>query len=292
MENYPKINRNGGGNYGRRKRKRNNRPFILLVSLTVVLMVAVVLLIVAIVKGFSPEEESSQVEESSLAPLSSQISESSKPEEPSSAPESSSTSQSSKPASGSVNDLSYFDDAAFIGNSRTEGLMLSQRIPNATFYASKGLTVDTALTKALVSSSSGKLTIPEAMATQKFGKVYIMLGMNELGWGSTSTFIKRYSNLIDEIESLQPNAKIYVQSILPVTQEKSDSDKIYNNSRITEFNTLIKAMCKDKGITYLNVAEGVSDANGVLPADSSSDGVHLKPAFLEKWVDYLRDHTK
>lgn len=48
--------------------------------------------------------------------------------------------------SGQVAD-SYFDDAAFIGDSRTQGLQLYTGLPNATFYATQGLMVDTFFSK-------------------------------------------------------------------------------------------------------------------------------------------------
>ena len=82
--------------------------------------------------------------------------------------------------SGQVAD-SYFDDAAFIGDSRTQGLQLYTGLPNATFYATQGLMVDTFFSKKFVKAGGGKITIPDAMKNQTFKKVYIMLGVNELG---------------------------------------------------------------------------------------------------------------
>lgn len=42
-------------------------------------------------------------------------------------------------------DTSYFDDAVFIGDSRTEGLIFSTGLSNATAYTRKGLMVDTVI---------------------------------------------------------------------------------------------------------------------------------------------------
>ena len=38
------------------------------------------------------------------------------------------------------------------------------------------------------------------------------------------------------VRDAQPDAQIYIQSILPVSTEKSQKDKIYNNEKITQFN--------------------------------------------------------
>ena len=193
--------------------------------------------------------------------------------------------------SGQVAD-SYFDDAAFIGDSRTQGLQLYTGLPNATFYATQGLMVDTFFSKKFVKAGGGKITIPDAMKNQTFKKVYIMLGVNELGWAYEKVFIQKYGEVVDKVKELQPDAKIYVQSILPVTKAKSDGDAIYNNTKISRYNELIEQMCREKGVTYLHVADAVGLDNGELPAGSATDGVHLNREYCYKWLDYLKTHTK
>ena len=193
--------------------------------------------------------------------------------------------------SGQVAD-SYFDDAAFIGDSRTQGLQLYTGLPNATFYATQGLMVDTFFSKKFVKAGGGKITIPDAMKNQTFKKVYIMLGVNELGWAYEKVFIQKYGEVVDKVKELQPDAKIYVQSILLVTKAKSDGDAIYNNTKISRYNELIEQMCREKGVTYLHVADAVGLDNGALPAGSATDGVHLNREYCYKWLDYLKTHTK
>ena len=193
--------------------------------------------------------------------------------------------------SGQVAD-SYFDDAAFIGDSRTQGLQLYTGLPNATFYATQGLMVDTFFSKKFVKAGGGKITIPDAMKNQTFKKVYIMLGVNELGWAYEKVFIQKYGEVVDKVKELQPDAKIYVQSILPVTKAKSDGDAIYNNTKISRYNELIEQMCREKGVTYLHVADAVGLDNGALPAGSATDGVHLNREYCYKWLDSLKTHTK
>ena len=50
-------------------------------------------------------------------------------------------------------------------------------------------------------------------------------------------------------------------------------------------------MCKEKGVYYLNVAEAVMDSHRELPAEGSTDGVHLTPSYCKKWLAYLKSHT-
>ena len=202
--------------------------------------------------------------------------------------------KASEPAKGTVEgstaaktDNSFFQDAVFIGDSRTEGLGNSGLMG---FYAYKGLMVDTVFTKQVVNDGGQKLTVIDALKKHKFGKIYIMLGVNELGWASEDVFIKRYGKLVDEIKKIEPISKIYVQSILPVSKAKSDKG-VYTNDRIRLYNRLIKEMCAEKGVKYLDVYQAVVNSSGALPDDAAVDGVHLKMAYCKKWANYLRAHT-
>lgn len=250
------------------------------------------------VEGTSSSDSSSTAS-SAVSPPSSAVSqESSRTDISSSATSSSSPlpppgSLGQVPESAPVDDA-YFRDAVFIGDSRTEGLSLYSGIYDTTYYTAKGLMVDTAFTKKVIPGETAqeeKMTVVEALAKHSFRKVYIMLGVNELGWAYASVFQTRYAKLVDEIKRLQPDAIIYIQSIMPVTAEKSSSHAYITNDRIHTYNDLIQEMCREKGVYYLNVAEAVMDSSGELPADGSTDGVHLKPSYCKKWLAYLKNHA-
>ena len=66
---------------------------------------------------------------------------------------------------------SYFDDAVFIGDSRTEGFMLSAGLSNATFYSHKGITVNTVFTEPAIKMGNSKVSIMDALAKTDFSKV-------------------------------------------------------------------------------------------------------------------------
>ena len=50
-------------------------------------------------------------------------------------------------------------------------------------------------------------------------------------------------------------------------------------------------MCEEKGVNYVNVAEGIQDEQGYLPSEATQDGVHLTPEYCQRWMDYLKTHT-
>ncbi|HHW24293.1 MAG TPA: hypothetical protein GXX22_02420 [Clostridiales bacterium] len=201
-------------------------------------------------------------------------------------------------------DKSYYDDALFIGDSRIEGFKLFSGLNNATYYSSKGLMASTAFTEHIIQpdgfdvpdgaqvGKDGKLTVAQAIEYgPSFGKVYIMFGINELGWANTKAFIGYYRQLIALIRKHNPGAIIYVQLIIPVSKSKSDSDEIYNNERIAVFNQLIAEMCAEEKVFFINTPEAVCDERGALPEDAGVDGVHMKKSYCERWRDYLLTHT-
>lgn len=185
-----------------------------------------------------------------------------------------------------------FSDAVFIGDSRTDGLMIYTGLYTSTFYTANGQMVDTAQTEKNIRLENGeKGTVLDALRQHTFRRVYVMLGINELGWYFEEEFKGEYRNLIEQIRQIQPQATIYIQSVLPVTKEKSESDAIYNNENVRRVDAWVQEVAEETGATYLNVKEVMTDSEGNLPADGASDGVHLTKTYCEIWLEYLRTHN-
>ena len=169
--------------------------------------------------------------------------------------------------------------------------MLYSGLKNVQSLTTVGLTVREAFQKETVKVDGKKMTVMDALATKSFGKIYIMLGMNELGWVYAEQFQEEYGKIIDRVREINPQAEIYIQSILPVSQKKDDEGTYVNNQRINAYNELLIQLAEEKDVAYVNVAEAVSDETGKLPEDATADGVHLQPASCKIWLEYLKTHT-
>ena len=188
-------------------------------------------------------------------------------------------------------DAAYFDDAVFIGDSRTEGLFLNTGLSNATFLAHMGLMVDTVFTRPLFNVDGEKVSVIDALKAADFSKVYIMLGINETGWAYSSVFVQKYGELIDAIREINPEAILYIQAIMPVSQTVSDSHSYIKNAKISTYNQLLQGLAEEKRVYYLDTAGAVAGEDGALPEDAAPDGIHLVRSYCEKWLDYLMGHT-
>ena len=187
----------------------------------------------------------------------------------------------------------YFDDAVFIGDSRIVGMNDYSGLTNATFFAKTGLTVYNLLDDEFVKDpKSGKnVSVSYMMQHNTYGKIYLMVGINELGTGGTQRFQDAYKEVLKKFRKWQPDAVIYVQSIMGVSPKKDQSDPVFNNTNIRDKNYAISKLTDGIHIFYLNIQEIYEDKNHNLAQDLTFDDVHLYAQHYDRWVKYLKTHA-
>lgn len=189
-------------------------------------------------------------------------------------------------------DDSYFDDAVFIGDSRTRSLQLYSGLDNTTFLAETGLTIQTVLDRKLTpSNSSEKMTVREYLETHQFKKVYLMLGINELGSGTAESFVQDYAEVLQTIRELQPDAIIYLQAILNISEAKHKEGTYINNDTIMERNELLKTLADNVTVFWLDANQAICDENHFLRKEYTFDGVHLQAKYVPIWVMWLESNA-
>ncbi len=185
-------------------------------------------------------------------------------------------------------DKTYFADALFIGDSRTDGLKLYNPIGDAKYYSGTSMTIFKIMDD--TQDAYGYYGIRGLLQSMQFGKIYIMFGINECGY-DTDVFAAKYREVIEEIRGYQPNALIYIQSILYVTQEHEAQNSVFASTGIDEKNDRLKELANDVDIFYLEVNDALNDGTNHLPADYTGDGVHLKASYYHLWAEYLMEHA-
>ena len=182
----------------------------------------------------------------------------------------------------------YFDDALFIGDSRTQGLQLYSTLDNATFYAATSMSIFGIMDS--TETVDGVTGIRNLLQSKQFGKIYIMFGINEAGY-DTDAFVERYGQVVEEIRGYQPDAIIYVQGIMYVTAAKAAAEPVFSNDNIRKKNEGLKDLANGEDIFYLEVNDNLNDGQGNLPEEYTGDGVHLKASYYSLWRDYLLEHA-
>lgn len=190
-------------------------------------------------------------------------------------------------------DDDYFTDALFVGDSRMDGLSqyCEPLDTRADFYVKRALTIYNLRDGKPIKSFDGtQKTLWEVLDAKQYGKIYIMVGINEIGVGNSEYFKDAYAEVVDRIREVQPDALIFINSIMHVSQSKSDNDSLYNNTNINARNDAIATLADNIHIFYLNVNEAVDDENGALKSDITFDDIHLKGSCYEPWHEYLLSH--
>lgn len=185
-------------------------------------------------------------------------------------------------------DDSYFNDALFIGDSRTDGLCLWGTPVGCKHYSTQSMTIFRVMDSDL--EAYDYVGLRALLQGMQFGKIYIMFGINECGY-DTDYFAETYADVIKEIREYQPEALIYIQSILYVTQEHENNYPVFATENIKEKNEAIKKLANDEDIFYLEVNDCLNDGTDHLPADYTDDGAHLRANCYYIWHDYLLEHA-
>ena len=189
-------------------------------------------------------------------------------------------------------DQSYLDDAVFIGDSRTDTLNLYAGWDNAVSYVKTGTNIWSIMDdEAAPDPETGDMiSIDAALQKQTFGKVYIMLGINELGTGTAETFYQQFKKVVERIKELQPEAIIFVEAIIHVSAAKDEEGTAINNKEIDVRNTWLKKLADNQTVFYLDANEVLDDENGALKEEYTFDGVHLKADQLDVWKQFFMEH--
>lgn len=196
---------------------------------------------------------------------------------------------------------SYFDDACFIGHSLVVGMKNYFSLPNADFYAVSGISASRMLTydRFQLEATDGNLqhelgTIADVLQEKSYGKIYIMLGVNELGpeEDHLNIYYSSMLQLVDIVKAAQPQADIYLISITPVSEDRSMDSANFNRENILRFNDKLQQVSLDKKVYYLDAFGAFANAEGYMPDNCvTADGIHLLASEYTQLKDLLLTHA-
>lgn len=187
-------------------------------------------------------------------------------------------------------DVSYFDDALFIGDSRTLGISEYGVLQNADYFCNTGMSVYNLFSASENVKSAGNTNLEGLFESKKYGKIYLMLGINELGYDFDST-VAKYAEVVSYIRDKQPQAILYIQANLHVSKSRSETDSIFCNANIDRFNQSISALADGKSIFYIDVNELFDDGYGNLADMYTNDNTHVYAKYYVDWSNWLCTKT-
>ena len=184
-----------------------------------------------------------------------------------------------------TSDVSYFDDALFIGDSRTVGIALYGGIPGADFFCTSGLSSQSVLNGTRIKGKS----VDDYLNSKDYRKIYIMLGINETG--NMEAYKENIQKLFDKVRAAEPDALILMIANLHVSAKVSQARPSIGNERLNLANQYIEAMTDGQTSFYIDVNPLFDDENHCLTCPPNGDGIHPGGMDYARWGQWLCTQT-
>ena len=178
----------------------------------------------------------------------------------------------------------------FLGDSLTEEFIANEYF-HEKYVLNRGIYGDTTI------GVLGRMD--ESVYTLLPSKVFILIGTNDLDKTNDKPEVitERIKKIVENIRKNTPNTVIYLQSVYPVN--KTNNKKIKkidigkrNNINILKMNQLLKILCDEEKITYIDVYSQLIDTNGDLSLEYTIEGLHLNPVGYKKVTDILKPYLE
>lgn len=193
-------------------------------------------------------------------------------------------------------DTSFFDDAAFIGDSVSYVLqqwnLQHGNFGNAVFLARSSLGLQNTIDGRLTLNYQGVSYSPEdALTAAGAKKLFVMLGFNDLNLFGIDGTLERWDIFLERILEKNPGIQIYIQSCTPV--HKDGQAGALNNDTIDAYNEALENYCQEHGYFYVDVASYMKDyRNSLVPAYCSDGKMHITYDGAVVWEAALKAYAE
>ncbi|HML63975.1 MAG TPA: GDSL-type esterase/lipase family protein [Dysgonomonas sp.] len=172
----------------------------------------------------------------------------------------------------------------FLGNSLTQGGKWNEYFPNQK-PVNRGISGDNTL---------GMLNRLNEIIIAKPKKVFLMAGINDISLSrSNEKIMIGIKSIIYQIETGSPYTKIYVQSLLPINNNRNVYQRMLNKEwQIEQLNKELKAFCEKENITFINIYPAFLSEDRTLDTRYTTDGLHLNDNGYTVWVDQIRKYVE
>lgn len=183
-------------------------------------------------------------------------------------------------------DEHYFDDALFIGDSRMESLARYARLGNADYFTDVGMTVYRMFSDSCWDDNFCTTDLAGLLSSRQYGKIYVMLGLNEAGY-SLDSLTSAYEEALARLRQLQPQARIFLLKLYGVSRDQAEAASWLGPQNLDRINAMIEGLCDGDQVRCLDPRAVYEDGQGYLQEDCSDDGVHPYVKDLDAFNQWL-----
>lgn len=124
--------------------------------------------------------------------------------------------------------------------------------------------------------------------------LFINIGTNDLNDPeyTLSGLMGRYEDILCTVKEKLPQVNLYLLAYYPVNevigQQNPNTGNVFRyrtNTRIREANQAIEQLARRMGAAYLDLNEGITDANGNMKAKYTIEGIHM---YADGYMEVLK----
>lgn len=175
-------------------------------------------------------------------------------------------------------------DIVFLGNSITNGGEWCELFNNK-HAKNRGISGDVCY---------GVYDRLDAVLKGKPAKIFLLIGINDLSRGtSADTIIQQICMITQKIKQESPKTKLYLQSVLPVT----DYYKMFDGhtarwQEVKKINEGLARLAEEEKVTYIDLySHFVDPETGKMRIEYTNDGLHLLGKGYLKWVEIVKPYV-
>ena len=175
-------------------------------------------------------------------------------------------------------------DIIFLGNSITNGGEWAELLNNK-HVKNRGISGDVCM---------GVYDRLDAILKGKPAKIFLLIGINDVSRGTPADkIVNRIGKIVKKIKKNSPKTKLYLQSILPVT----DHYKMFGNhtrhwQMVKGINEKLVGLAESEKVTYIDLySHFVDSVTGKMNVQYSNDGLHLLGKGYLKWAEIVKPYV-
>lgn len=143
-------------------------------------------------------------------------------------------------------------------------------------------------------NTDGMLARIQGVIAARPAKIFIMAGVNDISLQrENATILRQVKLLLRQIKAGSPDTEIYVESALPLCDEKLKYSRLKGKEQqIEEYNAGLKALCEEMEITYIDIYTHMLEKPQTLKAEYTTDGLHINKDAYAVWVELIRKYVE
>jgi len=88
-----------------------------------------------------------------------------------------------------------------------------------------------------------------------------------------------------------PDAKIYVQSVFPVSEAVDKKNNDISLDRIKKYNEKLGELAAERNVNFIDTYSIFADENGFIVESATYDGIYIRPEYYPFWINMLCENS-